>query len=209
MSYIILDKCDYFSLGLKSVINDSGCKKKDIHLLDNMNHCTRLLQQNPKQMLFICESTYNTEGKRQEIKKLINLYPESLFVIFMQVVRSSFEDYVYIKSNVIIMARNVSLNIVKDLVMSNKLKNCTLPANDCPPEEAPLSFSKRESEILTLWMKERSSIEISEHINVKLKTVLSHKNNLKKKSKSKRTKVLFQIINLTKSLTYVPNLSEL
>jgi len=40
-----------------------------------------------------------------------------------------------------------------------------------------------------------------------LKTVLSHKNNLKKKSKSKRTKVLFQIINLARSLTTVPHIS--
>lgn len=207
MSYIILNKCDYFSHGLKSVINEAGGKKKDIHLLDNLPNCARLLQQGSTQIAFICESVYNTENDREEIKKLIAMNPETLFIIFMRVVHSSFEDYIYIQPNVVIMAQNVSISTVKNLVANNRLKQATQPVGLYPADETPLSFSKRESEILNLWMKERSSVEISEHINIKLKTVLSHKNNLKKKSKSKRTKVLFQIINLAKSLTHVPHLS--
>lgn len=207
MSYIILNKCDYFSQGLKSVINEAGGKKKDIHLLDNLTNAVRILQERATQIAFICEAVYNTESDREAIKQLIAANPETLFIIFMRVVHSSFEDYIYIKPNVIIMAQNVPISTVKNLILNNKLNSSTLPKGHYPADETPLSFSKRESEILNLWMKERSSVEISEHINIKLKTVLSHKNNLKKKSKSKRTKVLFQIINLAKSLTHVPHLS--
>lgn len=207
MSYIILNKCDYFSRGLKNVINEAGGKKKDIYQLDNLSGCTRLLQQGNAQIIFLCESGYSTESEREEIKSLIALNPETLFIIFMRVVHSSFEDYIYIKPNVIVMAQNVAIGTVKNVITSNRLKNNAQNAGHYPADEAPLSFSKRESEILNLWMEERSSVEISEHINIKLKTVLSHKNNLKKKSKSKRTKVLFQIINLARSLTTVPHIS--
>ncbi|MFG1172068.1 LuxR C-terminal-related transcriptional regulator [Erwiniaceae bacterium CAU 1747] len=207
MSYIILNKCDYFSHGLKSIINEAGGKKRDIHLLDNLAHFARLLQEGSTQIAFICESVYKTEHDREAIKKLIAMNPQTLFIIFMRVVHSSFEDYIYIQPNVVIMAKNVSIGTVKNLISTNKLKQSSLPAGLYPADETPLSFSKRESEILNLWMKERSSVEISEHINIKLKTVLSHKNNLKKKSKSRRTTVLFQIINLAKSLTHVPHLN--
>lgn len=207
MSYIILNKCDYFSHGLKSVINEAGGKKKDIHLLDDLSHCSRLLQQGTTQITFIRESIFNSDTDRQAIRQLISMNPDTLFIIFMRVVHSSFEDYIYIQPNVIIMAKNVAIETVKNLIINNRLKSMSISIGHPPVDETPLSFSKRESEILNLWMEERSSIEISEHINIKLKTVLSHKNNLKKKSKSKRTKVLFQIINLAKSLTYVPHLS--
>lgn len=207
MSYIILNKCDYFSRGLATVLNEAGAGERDIHYSAELSSCAQMLQQGTARITFLSESDYTTATEWDDIKSQVFSYPETLFIIFMRVAHASFDDYVYIKSNVIVMAQNVAVDVLKNIIINHRLTKSTPPTALIADERIPLSFSKRESEILTLWMAQRSSVEISEHINIKLKTVLSHKNNLRRKSKSRRTKVLFQIINLARSLTATAQLN--
>jgi LuxR family capsular biosynthesis transcriptional activator len=66
---------------------------------------------------------------------------------------------------------------------------------------SPLHFSKTETEILTMWMSGYDTMHICTHLNIKEKTLSSHKINIKRKTKASNKQVIYHLITIANSVT--------
>ncbi|MDZ0272884.1 LuxR C-terminal-related transcriptional regulator, partial [Klebsiella pneumoniae] len=64
-----------------------------------------------------------------------------------------------------------------------------------------LSLSKTESNMLQMWMAGHGTSQISTQMNIKAKTVSSHKGNIKKKIQTHNKQVIYHIVRLTENIT--------
>ncbi|MGK4678409.1 LuxR C-terminal-related transcriptional regulator, partial [Salmonella enterica] len=64
-----------------------------------------------------------------------------------------------------------------------------------------LSLSRTESSMLRLWMEGQGSIQISDRMYIKAKTVSSHKGIIKRKIKTHNNQVIYHVVRLTDNVT--------
>jgi LuxR family capsular biosynthesis transcriptional activator len=64
-----------------------------------------------------------------------------------------------------------------------------------------LSLSRTESSMLRMWMAGQGTIQISDQMNIKAKTVSSHKGNIKRKIKTHNKQVIYHVVRLTDNVT--------
>jgi len=64
-----------------------------------------------------------------------------------------------------------------------------------------LSLSRTESSMLRMWMEGQGTIQISDQMNIKAKTVSSHKGNIKRKIKTHNKQVIYHVVRLTDNVT--------
>jgi LuxR family capsular biosynthesis transcriptional activator len=64
-----------------------------------------------------------------------------------------------------------------------------------------LSLSRTESSMLKMWMSGQDTIQISDQMNIKAKTVSSHKGNIKRKIKTHNKQVIYHVVRLTDNVT--------
>ncbi|MCT6961831.1 transcriptional regulator RcsA, partial [Salmonella enterica subsp. enterica serovar Typhimurium] len=64
-----------------------------------------------------------------------------------------------------------------------------------------LSLSRTESSMLRMWMECQGTIQISDRMNIKAKTVSSHKWNIKRKIKTHNKQVIYHVVRLTDNVT--------
>ncbi|EAS8956609.1 transcriptional regulator RcsA, partial [Salmonella enterica] len=64
-----------------------------------------------------------------------------------------------------------------------------------------LSLSRTESSMLRMWMEGQGTIQISDRMNIKAKTVSSHKGNIKRKIKTHNKQVIYHVVRLTDNVT--------
>ncbi|EAR9852132.1 transcriptional regulator RcsA, partial [Salmonella enterica] len=64
-----------------------------------------------------------------------------------------------------------------------------------------LSLSQTESSMLRMWMEGQGTIQISDRMNIKAKTVSSHKGNIKRKIKTHNKQVIYHVVRLTDNVT--------
>lgn len=64
-----------------------------------------------------------------------------------------------------------------------------------------LSLSRTESFMLRMWMSGQGTIQISDQMNIKAKTVSSHKGNIKRKIKTHNKQVIYHVVRLTDNVT--------
>ena len=69
-----------------------------------------------------------------------------------------------------------------DSILGNYLKKETADAKQT--SVSTLSLSRTESSMLKMWMSGQGTIQISDQMNIKAKTVSSHKGNIKRKIKN-------------------------
>lgn len=161
MSFVILNKSDYFSCGLREIIHEAETKDSKITVTPDIEHLEGVMKKNTAKITFISEWSTKTQQERDSINKLITAHPGTLFIIFFKVPPCVFEEYIYIRSNVIVMAKNISLQTLKNLIACYKARNSSTRAGEFCIDKTLLSFTRRESEILHMWMAQRSSEEIS------------------------------------------------
>ncbi|EDB1533474.1 transcriptional regulator RcsA, partial [Salmonella enterica] len=64
-----------------------------------------------------------------------------------------------------------------------------------------LSLSRTESSMLRMWMEGQGTIQISDRMNIKAKTVSYHKGNIKRKIKTHNKQVIYHVVRLTDNVT--------
>jgi LuxR family capsular biosynthesis transcriptional activator len=65
----------------------------------------------------------------------------------------------------------------------------------------PVRLSQTESNMLRMWMSGHDTIQISDVMQIKAKTVSSHKGNIKRKIKTHNKQVIYHVVRLTDTVT--------
>ncbi|AZI87103.1 transcriptional regulator RcsA [Kosakonia cowanii] len=199
MSTIIMDLCSYTRLGLTGYLTSRGVKKRDINDVQSVDELELACATFQPSVVFINEDCFiHDPDSSQHIKQVINQHPRTLFIVFMAIANIHFDEYLLVRKNLLISSKSIkpeSLdNILGDYLSKEKksIGTINLPT---------LSLSRTESSMLKMWMSGQDTIQISDQMNIKAKTVSSHKGNIKRKIKTHNKQVIYHVVRLTDNVT--------
>ena len=199
MSTMIMDLCSYTRLGLTGYLTSRGIKKQDIvevrAVTELQNHCAS----GRPAVVFLNEDCFvHDDESNTIIRQIIMQNPATLFVIFMSLANIHFDRYLRVRKNLLISSKSITPKDL-DAILVNylKCKNSSLRQLNLPT----LSLSKTESNMLQMWMAGHGTTQISTQMNIKAKTVSSHKGNIKKKIQTHNKQVIYHIVRLTENIT--------
>ncbi|WP_238762015.1 transcriptional regulator RcsA [Klebsiella pneumoniae] len=199
MSTMIMDLCSYTRLGLTGYLTSRGIKKQEIvevnSAADLQKHCTSCCPA----VVFLNEDCFvHDDESNGIIRQTITQNPATLFVIFMSLANIHFDRYLRVRKNLLISSKSITPKDL-DVILVNylKYKNTSVGQLTLPT----LSLSKTESNMLQMWMAGHGTSQISTQMNIKAKTVSSHKGNIKKKIQTHNKQVIYQIVRLTENIT--------
>ncbi|KFC93164.1 colanic acid capsular biosynthesis activation accessory protein [Kluyvera ascorbata ATCC 33433] len=132
------------------------------------------------------------------IKQIINQHPRTLFIVFMAIANIHFDEYLMVRSNLLISSKSIKPETL-DIILGNYLKKETAEVKQT--NISTLSLSRTESSMLKMWMSGQGTIQISDQMNIKAKTVSSHKGNIKKKIKTHNKQVIYHVVRLAENVT--------
>ncbi|SAU63111.1 colanic acid capsular biosynthesis activation accesory protein RcsA [Klebsiella pneumoniae] len=197
MSTMIMDLCSYTRLGLTGYLTSRGIKKQEIVEVNNaadlQKHCTSCCPA----VVFLNEDCFvHDDESNGIIRQIITQNPATLFVIFMSLANIHFDRYLRVRKNLLISSKSITPKDL-DVILVNylKYKNTSVGQLTLPT----LSLSKTESNMLQMWMAGHGTSQISTQMNIKAKTVSSHKGNIKKKIQTHNKQVIYHIVRLTKT----------
>jgi LuxR family capsular biosynthesis transcriptional activator len=168
------------------------------HFDQLLNGCARL---NPS-IVFINEDCISSHsGHKERLGELINEHPETLFFIFMSRTRIHFEEYIFVRKNVIITSKSIKAGTLKLLMNHPLLPQAQDPAISGVLDTRPVMLSRSESAMLRMWMSGNGTLEISDKLQIKTKTVSSYKGNIKRKIKSPNKHIIYHVVRLCDQLT--------
>lgn len=199
MSTIIMDLCSYTRLGLTGYLTSRGVKKRDINDVQSVDELELACATFQPSVVFINEDCFiHDPDSSQHIKQVINQHPRTLFIVFMAIANIHFDEYLLVRKNLLISSKSIkpeSLdNILGDYLSKEKKSVGTI---NLPT----LSLSRTESSMLKMWMSGQDTIQISDQMNIKAKTVSSHKGNIKRKIKTHNKQVIYHVVRLTDNVT--------
>ncbi|CAM6648174.1 transcriptional activator for ctr capsule biosynthesis [Klebsiella pneumoniae] len=200
MSTMIMDLCSYTRLGLTGYLTSRGIKKQEIVEVNNaadlQKHCTSCCPA----VVFLNEDCFvHDDESNGIIRQIITQNPATLFVIFMSLANIHFDRYLRVRKNLLISSKSITPKDL-DVILVNylKYKNTSVGQLTLPT----LSLSKTESNMLQMWMAGHGTSQISTQMNIKAKTVSSHKGNIKKKIQTHNKQVIYHIVRLVMTPTY-------
>ncbi|ENZ7883478.1 transcriptional regulator RcsA, partial [Klebsiella pneumoniae] len=192
MSTMIMDLCSYTRLGLTGYLTSRGIKKQEIVEVNNaadlQKHCTSCCPA----VVFLNEDCFvHDDESNGIIRQIITQNPATLFVIFMSLANIHFDRYLRVRKNLLISSKSITPKDL-DVILVNylKYKNTSVGQLTLPT----LSLSKTESNMLQMWMAGHGTSQISTQMNIKAKTVSSHKGNIKKKIQTHNKQVIYHIV---------------
>ncbi|SPZ31414.1 Colanic acid capsular biosynthesis activation protein A [Raoultella planticola] len=199
MSTIIMDLCSYTRLGLSGYLTSRGIKKRgisEVHSAECLKEACEFMR---PAVVFINEDCFiHHPDSNQLIRHIINQHPGTLFVIFMSLANIHFDHYLLVRKNLLISSKSLT---PKDLdeILGNRLKydNYSSARINIPT----LSLSRTESNMLQMWMAGYGTAQISSQMNIKAKTISSHKGNIKKKIQTHNKQVIYHIVRLAENIT--------
>ena len=201
MSTMIMDLCSYTRLGLTGYLTSRGIKKQEIvevnSAADLQKHCTSCCPA----VVFLNEDCFvHDDESNGIIRQIITQNPATLFVIFMTLATIHFARYLRVRKNLLISSKSITPKDL-DVILVNYLKynNTSVGQLTLPT----LSLSKTESNMQQMWMAGHGTSQISTQMNIKAKTVSSHKGNIKKKIQTHNKQVIYHIVRLNENITYV------
>ncbi len=197
MSTIIMDLCSYTRLGLTGYLLSRGLKREinDIETVDDL--AIACDSQRPS-VVFINEDCFiHDASNSQRIKLIINQHPNTLFIVFMAIANVHFDEYLLVRKNLLISSKSIKPESLDD-ILGDILKKTTITSFLNMPT---LSLSRTESSMLRMWMAGQGTIQISDQMNIKAKTVSSHKGNIKRKIKTHNKQVIYHVVRLTDNVT--------
>ena len=199
MSTIIMDICSYTRLGLTGYLASRGVKKRDIDNVDSVDGLAEICSARQPSVVFINEDCFIHDVQSSlHIKQIINQHPRTLFIVFMAIANIHFDEYLMVRSNLLISSKSIKPETL-DIILGNYLKKETADAKQT--SVSTLSLSRTESSMLKMWMSGQGTIQISDQMNIKAKTVSSHKGNIKKKIKTHNKQVIYHVVRLTDNVT--------
>lgn len=199
MSTIIMDLCSYTRLGLTGYLTSRGIKKRDIGDVESISELEEACGTLRPAVVFINEDCFIHESESsQHIKQIINQHPRTLFIVFMAIANIHFDEYLLVRDNLLISSKSIKPESL-DGILADYLQK--LSDNVSRIKIPTLSLSRTESSMLKMWMSGQGTIQISDQMNIKAKTVSSHKGNIKKKIKTHNKQVIYHVVRLTDNVT--------
>lgn len=199
MSTIIMDLCSYTRLGLAGYLVSRGVKKRDIDELTGVDDLEAVCDARKPSVVFINEDCFiHDPTSSHNIKQIINQHPGTLFIVFMAIANVHFDEYLLVRKNLLISSKSIKPESLDDII-GDHLKRETAEAHDV--NLPTLSLSRTESSMLKMWMSGQGTIQISDQMNIKAKTVSSHKGNIKRKIKTHNKQVIYHVVRLTDNVT--------
>ena len=199
MSTIIMDICSYTRLGLTGYLASRGVKKRDIDNVDSVDGLAEICSARQPSVVFINEDCFIHDVQSSlHIKQIINQHPRTLFIVFMAIANIHFDEYLMVRSNQLISSKSIKPETL-DVILGNYLKKETADLKQT--SVSTLSLSRTESSMLKMWMSGQGTIQISDQMNIKAKTVSSHKGNIKRKIKTHNKQVIYHVVRLAENVT--------
>ena len=199
MSTIIMDLCSYTRLGLTGYLLSRGVKKREINDIETVDDLAIACDSQRPSVVFINEDCFiHDASNSQRIKHIINQHPNTLFIVFMAIANVHFDEYLLVRKNLLISSKSIKPESLDDILGDILKKETTITSFLNMPT---LSLSRTESSMLRMWMAGQGTIQISDQMNIKAKTVSSHKGNIKRKIKTHNKQVIYHVVRLTDNLT--------
>ncbi|AUT26065.1 transcriptional regulator RcsA [Escherichia marmotae] len=199
MSTIIMDLCSYTRLGLTGYLLSRGVKKREINDIETVDDLTIACDSQRPSVVFINEDCFiHDASNSQRIKHIINQHPNTLFIVFMAIANVHFDEYLLVRKNLLISSKSIKPESLDDILGDILKKETTMATVLNMPT---LSLSRTESSMLRMWMAGQGTIQISDQMNIKAKTVSSHKGNIKRKIKTHNKQVIYHVVRLTDNVT--------
>ncbi|MFP1527429.1 transcriptional regulator RcsA [Escherichia coli] len=198
MSTIIMDLCSYTRLGLTGYLLSRGVKKREINDIETVDDLAIACDSQRPSVVFINEDCFiHDASNSQRIKHIINQHPNTLFIVFMAIANVHFDEYLLVRKSLLISSKSIKPESLDD-ILGDILKETTITSFLNMPT---LSLSRTESSMLRMWMAGQGTIQISDQMNIKAKTVSSHKGNIKRKIKTHNKQVIYHVVRLTDNVT--------
>ena len=199
MSTIIMDLCSYTRLGLTGYLLSRGVKKREINDIETVDDLAIACDSQRPSVVFINEDCFiHDASNSQRIKHIINQHPNTLFIVFMAIANVHFDEYLLVRKNLLISSKSIKPESLDDILGDILKKETTITSVLNMPT---ISFSRTESSMLRMWMAGQGTIQISDQMNIKAKTVSSHKGNIKRKIKTHNKQVIYHVVRLTDNVT--------
>ncbi|HGY6811774.1 TPA: transcriptional regulator RcsA [Escherichia coli] len=199
MSTIIMDLCSYTRLGLTGYLLSRGVKKREINDIETVDDLAIACDSQRPSVVFINEDCFiHDASNSQRIKHIINQHPNTLFIVFMAIANVHFDEYPLVRKNLLISSKSIKPESLDDILGDILKKDTTITSFLNMPT---LSLSRTESSMLRMWMAGQGTIQISDQMNIKAKTVSSHKGNIKRKIKTHNKQVIYHVVRLTDNVT--------
>ena len=199
MSTIIMDLCSYTRLGLTGYLLSRGVKKREINDIETVDDLAIACDSQRPSVVFINEDCFiHDASNSQHIKHIINQHPNTLFIVFMAIANVHFDEYLLVRKNLLISSKSIKPESLDDILGDILKKETTITSFLNMPT---LSLSRTESSMSRMWMAGQGTIQISDQMNIKAKTVSSHKGNIKRKIKTHNKQVIFHVVRLTDNVT--------
>lgn len=199
MSTIIMDLCSYTRLGLTGYLLSRGVKKREINDIETVDDLAIACDSQRPSVVFINEDCFiHDASNSQRIKHIINQHPNTLFIVFMTIANVHFDEYLLVRKNLLISSKSIKPESLDDILGDILKKETTITSFLNMPT---LSLSRTESSMLRMWMAGQGTIQISDQMNIKAKTVSSHKGNIKRKIKTHNKQVIYHVVRLTDNVT--------
>lgn len=199
MSTIIMDLCSYTRLGLTGYLLSRGVKKREINDIETVDDLAIACDSQRPSVVFINEDCFiHDASNSQRIKHIINQHPNTLFIVFMAIANVHFDEYLLVRKNLLISSKSIKPESLDDILGDILKKETTITSFLNMPT---LSLSRTESSMLRMWMAGQRTIQISDQMNIKAKTVSSHKGNIKRKIKTHNKQVIYHVVRLTDNVT--------
>lgn len=199
MSTIIMDLCSYTRLGLTGYLLSRGVKKREINDIETVDDLAIACDSQRPSVVFINEDCFiHDASNSQRIKHIINQHPNTLFIVFMAIANVHFDEYLLVRKNLLISSKSIKPESLDDILGDILKKETTITSFLNMPT---LSLSRTESSMLRMWMAGQGTIQVSDQMNIKAKTVSSHKGNIKRKIKTHNKQVIYHVVRLTDNVT--------
>ncbi len=199
MSTIIMDLCSYTRLGLTGYLLSRGVKKREVNDIETVDDLAIACDSQRPSVVFINEDCFiHDASNSQRIKHIINQHPNTLFIVFMAIANVHFDEYLLVRKNLLISSKSIKPESLDDILGDILKKETTITSFLNMPT---LSLSRTESSMLRMWMAGQGTIQISDQMNIKAKTVSSHKGNIKRKIKTHNKQVIYHVVRLTDNVT--------
>lgn len=199
MSTIIMDLCSYTRLGLTGYLASRGVRKRQICHVETVEALEEACQSKQPHVVFINEDCFIHDGSGSlQIKQIINQHPGTLFIVFMAIANIHFDEYLRVRKNLLISSKSVKPESLDTILGEYLAKDMQCIGHINLPT---LSLSRTESSMLKMWMSGQGTIQISDQMNIKAKTVSSHKGNIKRKIKTHNKQVIYHVVRLADNVT--------
>ncbi|HAB6099102.1 TPA_asm: transcriptional regulator RcsA [Salmonella enterica subsp. enterica serovar Enteritidis] len=184
---------------VKRVSGQQRGEKREINDIETVDELAIACGAHQPSVVFINEDCFiHTPSDSQQIKQIINQHPDTLFIVFMAIANVHFDEYLLVRKNLLISSKSIKPDSLDTILGDILKKESGISGTINLPT---LSLSRTESSILRMWMEGQGTIQISDRMNIKAKTVSSHKGNIKRKIKTHNKQVIYHVVRLTDNVT--------